>query len=268
MKIILFLFALSLYAKQPSFVMGALGDSITTAFNSYHLFSEKDGSWSTGDEKYPDFESHKMKIEKLIEKPVKAFNMAIPGATAESLVRQVKKLLRHAPKPDYVTILIGANDVCSWDSEFQEDLEDYKNNVIFAVKKIINANPHAKILLVPIPNMNRLYELGKYKESCRVVWDLIPLCKPLFDWNVTDNERGQFAERVKDINSKLKEISELYPSNAFYYEVLEEVNFDEKHVSEIDCFHPSAYGQKMIAEYTFNRDLFTEWLPPQPVAAK
>ncbi len=267
MKIIFFLLALNLHAQAASFVMGALGDSVTTGFNSYHFFSERDGSWSTGNKKTPDFESHKMKIEKLIERPVEAHNMAVPGVKSKNLLRQVKKLLRVAPKPDYVTILIGANDVCSWKSEFQEDLENYKYNVHFAVKKIIDANPHAKILLVPVPNMNRLYELGKDKRKCRIVWTLTPLCRPLFNRDVTDNERDQFAERVKGINSKLKEISEQYPSNAFFYEILQEIDFDEKHVSEIDCFHPSAYGQKMISEYTFNRDLFNEWLPPQSMAS-
>jgi lysophospholipase L1-like esterase len=246
--------------------MGALGDSITTGFNSYHFLSDKKGSWSTGNNKTPDFESHKMKIEKLIERSVEAHNMAVPAVKSKNLIKQVKKLLRVAPKPDYVTILIGANDICSWKSEYQEDLEKYKDNVTYAVKKIIDANAHAKILLVPLPNMVRLYELGKDKRKCQMVWALTQLCRPLFKKDVTDNERDQFAERVKGINSKLKEISELYPSNAFFYEVLEEVNFDEKHVSEIDCFHPSAYGQKMIAEYTFNRDLFTEWFPAQSIA--
>jgi hypothetical protein len=115
--------------------------------------------------------------------------------------------------------------------------------------------------------MIRLYELGKDKRKCKMVWALTQLCRPLFKKGVTDNERDQFAERVKGINSKLKEISELYPSNAFFYEVLQEVDFDEEHVSKIDCFHPSAYGQKMISEYTFNRDLFNEWLPLQSLAA-
>ncbi len=251
---------------SATFSMGAIGDSISTGFNSYHILSEREGSWSTGNGKYPDFESHKIKLEKLLKKPVSAVNVAIPGTTSNSLKYQVKKLLRRAPKLDYVTFLIGANDACRWNEDYQEDLEEYEKNVSFALDKLTTANPKVKILLVPIPDMNRLYELGKDKRKCQKVWNLLPLCNPLFKKKVTDNDRDLFSHRIKDINLKLKDISAKFPNNVFYYDFIADIQYDEEHVSEIDCFHPSAYGQKMIAEFTFNRDLFTEWLPTQEVA--
>lgn len=253
---------------SATFSMGAIGDSISTGFNSYHILSERDGNWSTGSGKYPDFESHKMKLEKLLKRPVSAVNVAIPGTTSNSLKFQVKKLLRRAPKLDYVTFLIGANDACRWDNDYQEDLEKYEENVSLAMNKLTTANPKVKILLVPIPDMNRLYELGKDKNKCQRVWKLIPLCDPLFKKKLTDNERDLFSHKVKDINLKLKDISAKYPNNVFYYDFIADIQYDEEHVSEIDCFHPSPYGQKMISEFTFNRDLFTEWLPTQEVANK
>lgn len=247
--------------ESPTFSMGALGDSITTGFNSYHILSDHDGSWSTGNNKYPDFESHKMKLEKLLEMPIQAVNVAIPGTTSKSLKKQVRRLLKKAPKPDYVTLLIGANDACRWKEDYSKDLEEYKKNVSAAVSKIALANSKVKILLVPVPDMNRLYELGKENKKCQIVWNLLPLCKPLLTKKVTDNQRDEFSQRIKDLNAKLKEVSTEYPNNAFYYDFIAEIEYDEEHISEIDCFHPSAYGQKMIAEFTFNRDLFTEWLP-------
>jgi lysophospholipase L1-like esterase len=251
-------------ASEPtSFVMGALGDSITTAFDSYHILSEKSGNWSSGWGKFEDFESHKIKLEKLLEKPVVAFNMAIPGVTSRMLGFQTKRLLKKAKAPDYVTILIGANDACRWKDNYKKDLEKYKNNVASSVANLTLANPKVKILLVPVPNMNRLWELGKDNKKCLAVWRGLNLCNPLFGRNVTDEGRERFSERIKGINSTLKEISEKYPTNVAYYDFLTEIEFDEEYISEIDCFHPSAYGQKMIADVTFNRDLFTEWLPTQ-----
>ncbi len=256
-----FIFNFSLYAKEPTFIMGALGDSISTAFNSYHLLSQRSGSWSTGDQKQGDFESHKMKIEKLIQKPVKAYNVAIPGMRSKNLRKQVKRLLKAAPSPDYVTILMGANDVCSWKNDYQEDLKKYKDNVQFAVEQIVHANPKAKILLVPVPKLKRLWDLGKNKKKCLKVWNVIPLCDPLFGKKLTEKQRETFEDRVVDVNLKLKEISAQFPENAFFYEVIQDLDFDEEHISEIDCFHPSPLGQKLLSEYTFNRDLFTEWEP-------
>jgi lysophospholipase L1-like esterase len=262
MKVYLLLFSFNLLAANTSsFVMGALGDSISTGFNSYHWLSDRGRSWSTGKKEHSDFESHKMKIEKLIERPVKAYNEAIPGSKSKSLIKQVKRLLRKAPHPDYVTILMGANDICSWKNNYQEPLENYKKNVLFAVDRITKANPKVKIILVPIPNMFRLYELFKDKKKCQRVWNFFPLCDSLFSQKVSESDRELIKDKVKDTNQKLKEISELFPINAFYYDFLADLDFDEEHISTLDCFHPSAFGQKMISEYTFNRDLFQEWIP-------
>jgi hypothetical protein len=35
-----------------------------------------------------------------------------------------------------------------------------------------------------------------------------------------------------------------------------EYRFDERHVSDIDCFHPSAFGQKTLSDKTWNPALF------------
>lgn len=267
MKFLFFLIIFSLAninASEPKpFIIGALGDSITTGFDSYHLLSEPSGSWSTGWGKFEDFESHKMKLEKLLEKPVVAFNMAIPGVTSRMLDFETKRLLKKAKAPDYVTILIGANDACHWKDNSKKNQDKYKANVASSVAKLTLANPKVKILLVPVPNMNRLWELGKDNKKCLAVWRGLNMCDPLFGRNVTDEEREHFSDRIKGINSSLKEISEKYPTNVAYYDFLTEIEFDEEYISKIDCFHPSPYGQKMIADVTFNRDLFLDMIPTE-----
>lgn len=62
-------------------------------------------------------------------------------------------------------------------------------------------------------------------------------------------------------NAILQELTEKYnredPDHYYFYtDVVFLSRFEEIHISDIDCFHPSAIGQKELSEVTWNAGPF------------
>src|SRR6516165_4656671 len=94
--------------------MAAIGDSITQSVDDCcSLGSHPQDSWSTGDG-YPanGIQSHYVRL--LAMNPSiagNAYNDSLPGAKVADTVAQAQMAV--AQRAQYVTILIGANDVCT-----------------------------------------------------------------------------------------------------------------------------------------------------------
>lgn len=102
-------------ASQQTFTIGALGDSISVAFNAEREGNNEAHSWSTGNLDLSHGASHFRRLQRFFPAmDVRAANYAVSGARAADLRGQVDQLLAHTP--DYVTLLMGANDLarCGW----------------------------------------------------------------------------------------------------------------------------------------------------------
>lgn len=255
---VLVLFSFLSYCSQSfskdTFVMASLGDSVSMAFNLSLKFNRPEHSWSSGDGgKLQKVESHFLKLKRLFKnkKDIKALNMSVSGSRSGSLKRQVKRLLKKSPKPDYVTLLSGANDVCNWFARIDNKLNRYKSNIEGTVKKLVSANENVKILLVPIPHLASLWDSGKDRRWCRFIWRAVPLCPALFGMTRSEKTRDEFMTRVGKMNTSLQEIADLYPKNITFNKALSYIEFTEELISRNDCFHPNLKGQKVISEYTW-----------------
>ena len=244
-----------LYSFADVNSIGALGDSISTGFNSGGWGDKgKQYSWSTGNS--TSIESHYTKLTEYFDHNIMVHNFAVAGAVAADLTSQVDKLL--VEKPDYVTVLIGANDVCSWGDDYASDLDKFKNYFSTNVIRIIEHNPQVKLLIVPIPNLVRLWEVGKESSSCKFKWRLFGICQPLLGRGVTDYQRQLFNERIEQISQFYAEFAALYPANIIYDASLVTYLFDIKHISKRDCFHPSLAGQDLISQLTWSNGWFID----------
>ncbi len=255
MKKVIKLFALtiSVFAfagmaiAEDAFVIGSIGDSITKAFNSKGILDRPWYSWSSG---YANqSESHYNQLKKIYEN-VERYNFARTGAIAVELAGQVQRAIEK--KVDYVTILMGANDVCHWNQNHFEALETFKTDYINAIESLISANSNIKILVVPIPNMVRMWEVGiESNRNCSAKWKRYRICQNLLGKDVSDLERQQFAERLEDANAVITEIAYSYPEHVVFVEKVATTDFKLNHISSIDCFHPSLEGQNFLAEETW-----------------
>ncbi len=225
----------------------SMGDSITAGFNTRWPgdFHNARYNWSTGSSKRVD--SHFKKLKKITSKDVRATNVAKSRATSHELALQWRRI--ETPTIDYLTLLIGANDVCSWTDEYTEDKHRFRDNVRNIIDKAIAVNTDVQILLAAIPNMYHLYEQGK--NSCGVRWDYFEACPSLLSSRRTDAQRLAFQERLLAANETLAAIASHYRANVKFIGEVFAFEFTMQHVSRIDCFHPSIRGQNTLARITW-----------------
>ena len=96
------------YRPSRPGAMAALGDSITRAFAACGRGGDcTETSWATGSAERLD--SHAQRLG--LDDADRSYNLAVSGARVVGLASQVEDAVR--VRPDYVTVLIGANDACA-----------------------------------------------------------------------------------------------------------------------------------------------------------
>jgi lysophospholipase L1-like esterase len=93
--------------------MAALGDSITRAYDVCCSYGDHPGqSWSTGSTSYDGIASHYERIRQLNPAITgRGYNDAVSGAKMAAAPTQAAKAASQGAR--YVTILLGANDLCT-----------------------------------------------------------------------------------------------------------------------------------------------------------
>ena len=232
--------------SKPGFLMGALGDSITTAVNANGVGIHKNFSWSTGKgTSTRNFQSHYKKIEEKKRIEVKAYNMAKGGARSEDLPKQAIKLAKK--KVDYATILIGANNLCDWKTSNQQQLDQFEKDVRTSINTLLESNRNMKIFLAPVPDMYNLWWINRNNNKCTKMWDTFNICSSILSSSLTKGQREEFKQRWEDLNRTLERISYDYMKNIKFDLGISYTRFQRKHVSTVDCFHPSLEGQELIS---------------------
>ena len=242
-------------AQSEVFVMGALGDSVSTGFNSKNWGNNLDLSWATGGRESNSVNSHYRRLARVLEEPVAGINVAKAGSIAKDLQEQIDKLLEETQILSYVTVQIGANDVCHWNEDYQTNLDKFENHMNDAMDRLITTNPDLKVLMVAIPNMYHLHKIGS-ENQCQWKWDLFGMCSNLLSSDRSNEERQAFQIRVDLANRTLKDIANRY-ENIKFDPSLGNYKFSQDEISRKDCFHPSASGQELIAKMTWNSGWFS-----------
>lgn len=244
-------------AANEAFTIVALGDSITKAFNAEHYFGDSpEASWSTGTKTTPGFYSHMQRLQKLFpQKKVSGYNYAVTGAMIKDIGSQVKSA--NAKKADYVTLVIGANDVCKWPAKYQGYLDEFTEHLKKNLDTLVAANPKVKITMSALPDVYRLWQLSKDTSHCTNTWNFIGLCKGLLANGLSNTQRLDFKQRWDHANSNMASVAAMYPQNVKFSDAVATYEFDKDQISATDCFHPSTKGQSVLAQKTWEQGWFT-----------
>jgi len=228
-------------------VVGAAGDSVSTGFNSEYLGNNKSLSWSTGGDKRVN--SHFQRYAALYpDADVKAVNAAVPLSTVNQLGRQVSKLLKF--NPDYVTVAIGANDVCSWKDDYETELQAFSEELYAQVTALVESKASIKVALIPIPDLYNLWQVAHKKPFCQLKWDL-GICPALLSRRANDESRAAFVVRTAAANAAIAKVAAAYPDSVLFNPEVADTKFEWAQLSPIDCFHPSIDGLNLIADKTW-----------------
>jgi lysophospholipase L1-like esterase len=239
-----------------TYVVGVLGDSVSAGFNALRYGDNREYSWAGGlatDSSGAGFQmqSHARELQTIMpDRQIMVRNEAFVGADSTNLARQTARLLR--VKPDYVTIAMGANDVCVWGDDYLPRLTDYEASLRASIEAIIAKNPHVKIVLAPVPSLKLMYEMGLGRQGCQEKWETIGVCRPLLGVGLSNADRERFYERYQHLNEAIASIANRYARHVRFAGALAAVVFDDASVSPLDCFHPSIAGQNLMSQHSFD----------------
>jgi len=229
--------------------MVALGDSLTAAYGSCLApTSCPRNSWATGGGTRVD--SHYRRILKA--NPAireHARNLARPGARVRDLPGQATAAA--ARKADYVTILVGGNDACRGE---MTSVASFRAEFDAALASIRKDLPNARVLVVSIPDIYRVWELGHTNKVAVGVWKsgICPnlLSNPTSTATADVARRTAFRSRITAYNGQIRAACAEYGHRCRYDNVAN-LAFTFTMLSAIDFFHPNAAGQEALADQTY-----------------
>jgi len=236
---------------------------------------KKDFAWSAGYNTHGKVLTHARRLAALDpSRSLKVMNVAHSGDTVlDILSEQLPKLNAASQKnlgqayPDYVTILVGANDICAKDMTDTTSVQDFHDRLDKVVSEILEKSPRTKVMLSSLPNIDRLRKVawgarlwgwGALKK-CEDVWNLVKLCPTLT--TIEDPiVRDAVKQRVDDFNLVARDVADRHNQDHAgrirFTEETFKVAFTADHLS-MDCFHPNPSGQNELSRATFS----SSWWP-------
>lgn len=257
-------------AAYPSSI-AATGDSITRAFNTgwIPLADWPTNSWSTGSSETVN--SHYGRI--VVANPAiagRSYNDADIGADMGDLNGQAARAV--SQRAEYVTILIGGNDLCASSEAGMTPVATFRTQFEAAMQTLSSGLPDARIYVVSIPDVYRLWEIYWTSLAARLVWTTAGICQSMLA-NPASTAPGDVARRARvrqrniDYNTQLAQVCALYIHCRYDGNAAFATDFVRSDVSSLDYFHPTISGQAKLAAVSWSATFdFADSLAPVSTA--
>jgi lysophospholipase L1-like esterase len=230
--------------------MAAIGDSITQAVDVCCFYGTWPGhSWATGNVPLDGIASHYERIR--AENPAirgHRWNNAVSGARMADAPGQARRTVEQGA--EYVTILMGANDLCGWDgaltpastfrAQFRETLEVLRTGL-----------PGSHVFVASIPNLHQLWSILRTHPLAQVVWQTADICPSMLDFFSSPADRQAVIDRQRELNDVLRDVCASWSRCRFDNYLTYNYDFTRDQVSRLDFFHPSLRGQATLAALTW-----------------
>jgi lysophospholipase L1-like esterase len=209
--------------------MAAIGDSITRAYDVCCSYGDHPGqSWSTGYTSYDGIASHYERIRQL--NPAIAghgYNDAVSGAKMAAAPTQAGQAVSQGAR--YVTILLGANDLCTSSPATMTSTTTFRAQFSQAMATL----------------------MAQDRKLARWAWVNFHICQSMLGATRTEAERQQVVDRERAFNQILADVCAKYPRCRWDGGAVYNYQFSASQVSALDFFHPSLSGQAALARVTW-----------------
>jgi lysophospholipase L1-like esterase len=250
----------------PPDSVASLGDSITRGFHSQTLLTDSvQNSWSTGTNTTVNSLYNRIRA---LNPSATAENRALTGAKMNDLARQANNVTAGT---DLVTILLGANDACTSTEAAMTPVATYRAQFEAGMESLVANNPDALVYVASIPNIHRLWDIGRTSFSARFAWGFYGICQSMLanptSTTATDvARRDRVRQRVVDFNAQLADVCADYLRCRFDDNAAFNTNFVLSDMSTIDYFHPNINGQAKAARVLWDETFdFTDATAPTTI---
>ena len=206
----------------------------------------------------------------------------------DSFAIQATRILALSPRPDFVAVLLGGNDICSRECSSPTNCTSprfsdaqWREAVQLGLDPLVAGLPAgAAIYLGSVPRVQDLLSAGLEKQDgdssidCELAWETFDICRIATDPSTLNGEvpavrTAAIATRQRRYNEILLEEARAYSSNSNgrnprRISVVSEYQgdsvpslgtfvFGADDINGSDCFHPSLAGQAKIAELMWSK---------------
>ncbi len=231
--------------------MAAIGDSITQAVDVCCFYGNWPGhSWSTGNVPLDGIASHYERLR--AQHPAirgHRWNNAVSGAQMADAPGQARGTVGQGAQ--YVTILMGANDLCGWDgtltptatfrAQFTETLDILRTGL-----------PASHVFVASIPNLYQLWSILRTNPVAQTVWQAAGICPSMLNFFNSAADRQAVIDREAELNQVLEDVCATWSNCRFDNYLTYNYAFTRSMVSKLDYFHPSLSGQATLSTLTWN----------------
>jgi lysophospholipase L1-like esterase len=238
-------------APPPPDSMAAIGDSITQAVDVCCFYGNWPGhSWSTGNVPLDGIASHYERLR--AQNPAirgHRWNNAVSGAQMADAPGQARSTVGQGA--EYVTILMGANDLCGWDgtltptatfrAQFTETLDILRTGL-----------PASHVFVASIPNLYQLWSILRTNPVAQTVWQAAGICPSMLNFFNSPADRQAVIDREVELNQVLESVCATWSNCRFDNYLTYNYAFTRSMVSKLDYFHPSLSGQATLSTLTWN----------------
>jgi lysophospholipase L1-like esterase len=233
--------------------MAAIGDSITRAYDVCCSYGDHPGqSWSTGSTSYDGIASHYERIKQLNPAITgHAANDAVTGAKMAAAPAQAATAVSQAAR--YVTILLGANDLCTSSVSTMTSPEDFRAQFSQAMATLMAQDRKPYVFVSSIPNLYQLWQVLHTNSVARWVWANFRICQSMLAASNTETQRQQVVAREEAFNQVLADVCGGYARCRWDQGAVYNYQFSASQVSTLDFFHPGPTGQAALARVTWTK---------------
>jgi lysophospholipase L1-like esterase len=237
--------------------MAAIGDSITRAYDVCCAYGDHPGqSWSTGYTSYDGIASHYERIRQLNPAITgHGYNDAVSGAKMAAAPTQATQAVNQGAR--YVTILLGANDLCTSSPSTMTSTTTFRAQFSQAMATLMAQERDPYVFVSSIPNLYQLWEALHTNSLARWAWSNFHICQSMLAATNTETQRQQVVTREVAFNQILAEVCAAYARCRWDNKAVYNYRFSASQVSSLDFFHPSLSGQAALARVTWT----ASWWP-------
>jgi len=230
--------------------MAAIGDSITQAVDVCCLYRSWPGhSWSTGYVPFDGIASHYERLR--ARNPAirgHRWNNAVSGARMADAPDQARRTV--AQGAEYVTILMGANDLCRSDGTLTPTAT-FRAQFHATLHILRTGLPDTRVFVASIPDLHQLWSALRTDPVAQLVWRTAGICPPMLDAANTPADRQAVIDRERELNKVLHDVCATWSRCRFDDYLTYDYDFTRDLVSKLDYFHPNLRGQATLSAVTW-----------------
>ncbi len=240
-------------------------------------YAAKGKVWSTGFDEESFVYSHYQRLLELNPKIIAA-NFAVAGSESKQLNLQVNRLIQfeneHEVHFDYITLLIGANDLKQDRIEEIPPAIQFIANIENQLRRVLETRVgQTWILLVGLPDIFKIFDKTNHlvvKSILGQAFTCYSLRKTIYgDSPLFESQDSKFRSSISQIfhqyHDGLHGMAERLQRDFSNVKIKVVDRYETSQTAvksiSIDCFHPSEFGQAEIAEITWRRGFWSHGYP-------